>query len=77
MILQPSPSFNCLTTNPLEDVVQWLLGKHSDALVVPVPGADNMPCKEGMLRHTLRFYPVDTCTSGLFIAKIMKQPPSS
>ena len=48
MILQPSPSFNCLTTNPLEDVVQWLLGKHSDALVVPVPGADNMPCKEGI-----------------------------
>jgi 16S rRNA C967 or C1407 C5-methylase (RsmB/RsmF family) len=31
-----------------------------------------MPCSEGLLPHTLRFYPRDTQTSGLFIAKLTK-----
>ena len=55
-----------------KDVVSWLLEREPTARVVPIPGADRMPCSKGLLPHTLRFYPRDTQTSGLFIAKITK-----
>lgn len=55
-----------------EDVVSWLLEREPTARVVPIPGADRMPCSKGLLPHTLRFYPRDTQTSGLFIAKLTK-----
>lgn len=58
----------------IEDVVSWLIEQTEGAAeVVPIEGADKMPCSEGLLPHCLRFYPVDTGTSGLFIAKLIKK----
>lgn len=52
--------------------MEWLLASESSARVVPISAADGMPCSAGLLEHTLRFYPRDTQTSGLFIAKLIK-----
>jgi 16S rRNA C967 or C1407 C5-methylase (RsmB/RsmF family) len=56
-----------------EEVVEWLLIQESGrAQLAPIEGAEEMPCSAGLLAHTLRFYPAQTGTSGLFIAKIIK-----
>ncbi len=60
-------------TQPYADVVTWLLAQQPSAELVPIQGAESMPCREGLIPNTLRFYPVDTGTSGLFIAKIRKK----
>jgi 16S rRNA C967 or C1407 C5-methylase (RsmB/RsmF family) len=72
-----------------EDVVAWLLDKEQSAVLVPIEFASLRqwyqsrncevpshltPAEEGTLPCTLRFYPKRTGTSGMFIAKIMKQP---
>lgn len=50
-----------------ESLRQWYKSKGS---VIP---SHLTPAEEGTLPHTLRFYPKHTGTSGMFIAKIMKQ----
>lgn len=56
-----------------EDIVEWLLRTDSRARLLPavVPGA---PAVDGQLAGTLRFDPVHSRTSGLFIARLTKAP---
>eukprot|EP00897_Mesotaenium_endlicherianum_P003756 jgi/Mesen1/3408/ME000192S02576 len=62
-----------------EDVVRWFVGAHREhgAELVPVEGAQAWPCKPGGIPHTLRFDPVTSNTSGLFIACFTKRARSS
>jgi len=58
--------------NQNENVISWLLSKEPSAQLVPIPSLAVAPSVEGTLKHTLRFYPKDTQTSGMFIAKIRR-----
>ncbi|KAJ3193819.1 hypothetical protein HK101_004034 [Irineochytrium annulatum] len=64
-----------------EDVVTWLLDSEPRAVVVPVVGAEALPtapelpdCDARLVGNVLRFTPSSSRTSGLFIARIEKQP---
>lgn len=59
-----------------EDVVSWLTGTCADARVVPIDGAEAMPCEAGSIKNTLRFNPGVSETGGFFMAKIVKLSPS-
>eukprot|EP00250_Pteridium_aquilinum_P009547 c18742_g1_i1 orf=116-1516(+) len=62
------------TTAQNEEVVEKFLGNHSNAELVEIDECkkNNWPCKSGHLTHTLRFDPISSSTSGLFLAKIKK-----
>lgn len=74
-----------LTRAQNEEVVQWLLDAEPQAELAPIPslspgsgGADGqLPWEEAGLPHTLRFNPLTTGTSGLFIARLTKAPPAA
>ncbi|KAI9143944.1 S-adenosyl-L-methionine-dependent methyltransferase, partial [Paraphysoderma sedebokerense] len=69
-----------------ESIVQHFLLEHSDATLEPIPNVDSYPvnrnygnkhntadkCNGIDLRHTVRFDPLSSGTSGLFIARIRK-----
>jgi 16S rRNA C967 or C1407 C5-methylase (RsmB/RsmF family) len=67
------------TKDQNEGVVERFLATHGDAELQEVEAARQWPCKAGGLPHTLRFDPVASNTSGLFLAKVKKlglEPPS-
>ncbi|KAJ3053409.1 hypothetical protein HK097_004353 [Rhizophlyctis rosea] len=67
-----------------EDIVGWFLSEHKDtAILEPVEDANKFPLAprvhsrydaEVDLTHCLRFSPVNSRTSGLFVARIRKLP---
>jgi 16S rRNA C967 or C1407 C5-methylase (RsmB/RsmF family) len=56
-----------------EGVVERFLTNQANAELQEVGPAKHWPCRPGYLPHTLRFDPVTSNTSGLFIAKIVKR----
>lgn len=62
-----------------EDVVQWLLTHQPNAQVAPIvwPQSFAANVDPGHLPHTVRFYPKNSGTSGMFIAKIIKTAPET
>jgi 16S rRNA C967 or C1407 C5-methylase (RsmB/RsmF family) len=56
-----------------EGVVERFLTNQANAELKEVDPAKHWPCRPGDLPHTLRFDPVTSNTSGLFIAKIVKR----
>ncbi|XP_024400981.1 uncharacterized protein [Physcomitrium patens] len=60
------------TRDQNEGVVERFLASHDDAELQEVEPARQWPCRPGGLPHTLRFDPVTSHTSGLFIAKLTK-----
>ncbi|CAH9098557.1 unnamed protein product [Cuscuta epithymum] len=61
-----------LTDAQNEDVVDKFLSENSSAELVEIDGARNWPCKDGRIPKTIRFDPLISGTSGLFIAKFTK-----
>ncbi|KAG6645564.1 rRNA (cytosine-C(5))-methyltransferase NOP2C [Carya illinoinensis] len=61
-----------LTVAQNEDVVEQFLKDHASAELQEVEDAKNWPCKSGRIPKTLRFDPLKSQTSGLFVAKFMK-----
>ncbi|GAA0159649.1 RNA methyltransferase [Lithospermum erythrorhizon] len=62
-----------LTVAQNEDVVQHFLSQNPTADLLDIDAASNWPCKLGGIPKTLRFDPLTSSTSGLFIAKFTKQ----
>lgn len=61
-----------LTVAQNEDVVEQFLSKNASAELLEIDAAKIWPCKSGQVPNTLRFDPVTSQTSGLFIAKFTK-----
>ncbi|MCO5576381.1 hypothetical protein L7F22_030191 [Adiantum nelumboides] len=63
-----------LTNAQNEEVVETFLSGHPNAELVEIEECQksNWPCENGKLPHTLRFNPISSSTSGLFLAKIKK-----
>ncbi|RWR81819.1 putative 28S rRNA cytosine-C5-methyltransferase isoform X1 [Cinnamomum micranthum f. kanehirae] len=61
-----------LTVGQNEDVVERFLSGNPSAEVQEIDAAKNWPCKSGRIPKTLRFDPLTSKTSGLFIAKLKK-----
>ncbi|KAK1256909.1 hypothetical protein QJS04_geneDACA016408 [Acorus gramineus] len=61
-----------LTVAQNEDVVKQFLSRNPAAELVEIEVAKNWPCRSGLIPKTLRFDPLTSQTSGLFIAKITK-----
>nr|GMC57426.1 probable 28S rRNA (cytosine-C(5))-methyltransferase [Ipomoea batatas]GME13506.1 probable 28S rRNA (cytosine-C(5))-methyltransferase [Ipomoea batatas] len=61
-----------LTDAQNEDVVDKFLSENSSAELLEIDAARNWPCKSGRIPKTLRFDPLTSCTSGLFVAKFTK-----
>lgn len=61
-----------LTVAQNEDVVEQFLSKNASAELLEIDAAKIWPCKSGRVPNTLRFDPVTSQTSGLFIAKFTK-----
>ncbi|KAL5728998.1 hypothetical protein ACHQM5_002012 [Ranunculus cassubicifolius] len=61
-----------LTVAQNEDVVEQFLSQNPSAELKEIDGANNWPCKRGRISKTLRFDPLTSQTSGLFIAKFTK-----
>uniref|UniRef100_A0A6B2L3Y9 SAM-dependent MTase RsmB/NOP-type domain-containing protein n=1 Tax=Arcella intermedia TaxID=1963864 RepID=A0A6B2L3Y9_9EUKA len=59
--------------NQNEDVIEWLLNTEKSASVVPITSLASSPATPGTIPSTLRFLPIHTNTSGIFIAKIQKK----
>ncbi|KAI8894364.1 S-adenosyl-L-methionine-dependent methyltransferase [Globomyces pollinis-pini] len=63
-----------------EDIIAWFLLNNCNATLEPVPNASNYPLAPSLahlypslnISHVLRFSPVHSNTSGLFIARIRK-----
>ncbi|GBG84222.1 hypothetical protein CBR_g38194 [Chara braunii] len=66
-----------LTRAQNEDIVSWLLETRPDAELQPIACAKEWPHRSGMLEHTVRFDPLTSNTSGLFVAKITKKAASA
>lgn len=64
-----------LTTAQNEGVVEQFLAVTPNAELQQIKAAKDWPCKSGSIQYTLRFDPVTSKTSGLFIAKIAKVAP--
>lgn len=62
------------TTAQNEEVIEKFLSSHSNAELIEIKDAkaNEWPCTRGLLVHTLRFDPMTSRTSGLFMAKVMK-----
>ncbi|KAM4128890.1 hypothetical protein ACJW30_02G202600 [Castanea mollissima] len=61
-----------LTVAQNEDVVQKFLKENASAELQEINAAKNWPCKSGQIPNTLRFDPLTSQTSGLFVAKFLK-----
>ncbi|PQQ03244.1 uncharacterized protein Pyn_20701 [Prunus yedoensis var. nudiflora] len=61
-----------LTVAQNEDVVKQFLEENPFAELQAIDGAENWPSKNGQLPNTLRFDPLTSKTSGLFVAKFSK-----
>ncbi|KAK9713230.1 hypothetical protein RND81_06G013200 [Saponaria officinalis] len=61
-----------LTVAQNEGVVERFLSENSSAELQEVDGSHSWPCKSGRIPKTLRFDPVTSQTSGLFVAKFAK-----
>ncbi|KAB2618182.1 methyltransferase NSUN5 [Pyrus ussuriensis x Pyrus communis] len=61
-----------LTVAQNEDVVKQFLKGHPCAELQVIDAAENWPCKNGRVPNTLRFDPLTSKTSGLFVAKFSK-----
>ncbi|XP_050383794.1 rRNA (cytosine-C(5))-methyltransferase NOP2C [Argentina anserina] len=61
-----------LTVAQNEDVVKQFLEENSSAELQAIDAAENWPCRNGRLPKTLRFDPLTSNTSGLFVAKFTK-----
>ncbi|KAL6224478.1 hypothetical protein ACLB2K_003333 [Fragaria x ananassa] len=61
-----------LTVAQNEDVVKQFLEENSSAELQAIDAAENWPCKSGRMPKTLRFDPLTSNTSGLFVAKFTK-----
>ncbi|GAB2279460.1 hypothetical protein Dimus_014099 [Dionaea muscipula] len=66
-----------LTVSQNEDVVEKFLLDNKLAELHEVDAAMNWPCKSGRIPNTLRFDPLISQTSGLFVAKFTKLPSSA
>ncbi|CAN6563353.1 unnamed protein product [Malus baccata var. baccata] len=64
--------FISLTVAQNEDVVKQFLEGNPCAELQVIDAAENWPCKNGRVPDTLRFDPVTSKTSGLFVAKFSK-----
>lgn len=61
-----------LTVAQNEDVVEQFLLQNSSAELLDIEAARDWPCKSGQIQKTLRFDPLTSQTSGLFVAKFTK-----
>lgn len=61
-----------LTVAQNEDVVEQFLLQNSSAELLDIEAAKDWPCKSGQIQKTLRFDPLTSQTSGLFVAKFTK-----
>nr|XP_043614390.1 ribosomal RNA small subunit methyltransferase B [Erigeron canadensis] len=61
-----------LTSAQNEDVVEKFLSLNVSAELVEIDGSKSWPCKSGRIPKTLRFDPLTSRTSGLFVAKFTK-----
>lgn len=61
-----------LTVAQNEEVVEQFLKENASAELQEVEVSKNWPCKNGQLPNTLRFDPLTSQTSGLFVAKFTK-----
>lgn len=61
-----------LTYAQNEDVVEKFLSLNASAELLEMDGSKSWPCKSGRIPKTLRFDPLNSRTSGLFVAKFTK-----
>ncbi|XP_051135062.1 rRNA (cytosine-C(5))-methyltransferase NOP2C [Andrographis paniculata] len=61
-----------LTVAQNEDVVEKFLSQNASAELVEIEAGKNWPCGGARIQKTLRFDPLTSSTSGLFIAKFKK-----
>ncbi|KAL3631544.1 hypothetical protein CASFOL_024528 [Castilleja foliolosa] len=61
-----------LTVAQNEDVVDQFLSEHVSAELLEIEAAKSWPCRQARIPKTLRFDPVTSATSGLFVAKFTK-----
>ncbi|XP_057796199.1 multisite-specific tRNA:(cytosine-C(5))-methyltransferase trm4b [Salvia miltiorrhiza] len=61
-----------LTVAQNEDVVERFLSEYASAKLLEIDAAKNWPCRQARVAKTLRFDPVTSSTSGLFVAKFTK-----
>nr|KAJ0212524.1 hypothetical protein LSAT_V11C400213260 [Lactuca sativa] len=61
-----------LTHAQNEDVVERFLSLNPCAELLVIDGSESWPCKSGRIPKTLRFDPLTSRTSGLFVAKFTK-----
>ncbi|GFP78758.1 multisite-specific tRNA:(cytosine-c(5))-methyltransferase trm4b [Phtheirospermum japonicum] len=61
-----------LTVAQNEDVVEQFLSKHVSAELLEIEAAKSWPCRQARIPKTLRFDPLTSATSGLFVAKFTK-----
>ncbi|KAL2907119.1 putative ribosomal RNA small subunit methyltransferase B [Bienertia sinuspersici] len=63
-----------LTVAQNEEVIERFLLENSSAELHEIDNSGTWPCKSGRVSKTLRFDPVTSQTSGLFVAKFTKLP---
>ncbi|KAK5843785.1 rRNA (cytosine-C(5))-methyltransferase NOP2C [Gossypium arboreum] len=61
-----------LTVAQNEDIVEQFLKENTSAELQEINEAEEWPCKSGRIPKTLRFDPLTSQTSGLFVAKFTK-----
>ncbi|XP_047968920.1 uncharacterized protein LOC125212724 isoform X2 [Salvia hispanica] len=61
-----------LTVAQNEDVIERFLSECASAKLLEIDAAMNWPCKQSRVANALRFDPVTSSTSGLFVAKFTK-----
>ncbi|GKV41447.1 hypothetical protein SLEP1_g48982 [Rubroshorea leprosula] len=61
-----------LTVAQNEDIVEQFLSENASAELQEINESRNWPCKSGQIPKTLRFDPLTSQTSGLFVAKFTK-----
>ncbi|XAR73767.1 16S rRNA (cytosine(967)-C(5))-methyltransferase [Bertholletia excelsa] len=61
-----------LTVAQNEDVVDQFLSQNASAELIEIEAAKDWPCQSGRIPKTLRFDPMTSSTSGLFVAKFKK-----
>ncbi|GAB4847545.1 hypothetical protein Ancab_026604 [Ancistrocladus abbreviatus] len=61
-----------LTVAQNEDVVEKFLSQNASAKLQEIDASKHWPCKSGRIPKTLRFDPLTSQTSGLFVAKFTK-----
>ncbi|KAL0300365.1 UNVERIFIED_CONTAM: tRNA (cytosine(34)-C(5))-methyltransferase, mitochondrial [Sesamum angustifolium] len=61
-----------LTVAQNEDIVEQFLSRHVSAELLEIEAAKNWPCRQARIPKTLRFDPLKSSTSGLFVAKFTK-----